>query len=638
MYIIGKLMLRNRQKAILNDLKNTNNLITASSIAKKYDISLRTVRNDIEKIDFYCKENNLEFVRVPGVGMRIIYTDTVNKVKKEALVFNSFFEYESKERKTLLALCFLYLSWPIKSEYLCKILDISKGTLLNELKGLNELINKNVKVVGVKNKGYFLEYKEETDLIYLLKNIINQNDSLIIKNTIFSSVNNILDESEIEITNQCVDYISNNMLLFSNEKLSLYSSMALLLKIMKRSNIKDKIKNSDQSVASLASFIEYKVNLQMNNKEYACLNLILNLYTDKYENNLDDNKKLSKAIDALINEMTSLHKELADERDILQVDLSNHIKSQLLAKKLNIENSNELLSDIKTRYYDIFNDTKNSLKSFKKYLNVEFNDDDIGYITLYFCKSLDKIKKIKEAKVMVVCNTGRGASQFLATRIMNNCPEIHIVAMNSYLDIDKDYSILKNIDLIISTIALPDVDVPYVIVSPLLTNLELKKIREACRIGKTTYASSIDNNLNETVDNLVSKYVNYHDAKEFTSKLTYLIDSVNTKPVVEFEEDVARNYTNVSLEIFKYFSNKYPKKINSEQFNVLTALMTHVLMSIPRWQKNDFIYMKDYENLKNEYPQEYDEAKQILDDISKILGIYIDSNEVFTILRYLVLL
>lgn len=172
----------------------------------------------------------------------------------------------------------------------------------------------------------------------------------------------------------------------------------------------------------------------------------------------------------------------------------------------------------------------------------------------------------------------------------------------------------------------------------MLTNNELKKIKEACRIGKADYGYSSSKDLSDTVDSLVSKYVNYHDAKEFTSKLTNLINTVEPQSTLEFEEDVAQKYTNVSLEIFKYFSDKYPKKMTNEQFNVLTALMTHVLMSIPRWQKSNFIGISDYKELKKEYPEKYEEAKKLVDDISKMLELYIDPSEVFTILRYLVLL
>lgn len=436
-------MLKNRQKLLLNDLENTKNLITAQTLAEKYGISLRTIRNDIDKIAFYCKENNLNFVRVPGAGMRIVSKGNTTRNHKNSLLCNKFFEYEKDDRKLLLILCFLYLPSPITSELLCELFDISKGTLLNEIKEANDAFTNDEQIFGKKNKGYYLYVKESADLIYLLGRIIKTYDSSVVKNTIFNLENNLLSKNEIDIVKQCVDYISDNMLLFSNERLSLEVSMALLIKIIdKNEEVGHSYKISD-NIKNFVSFIEFKLNKRMSKEDIKCLELILNMYTDIYKSNLKDNENLKKAISALIDEMALIYSDLEDEKDILQVDLANHIKSQLISKKFNVENENKLLKDIKTRYSNIFNDVKNSMKPFKKYYNIDFNDDEIGYITLYFCKSLDKIQKIKEAKVMVVCNTGRGASQFLATRIMNNCPEIHIVAMNSYLDIEKDSDILK---------------------------------------------------------------------------------------------------------------------------------------------------------------------------------------------------
>ena len=41
-------MLNDRQLNIVNDLEQTDQLITANSLAEKYHVSLRTIRNDIE--------------------------------------------------------------------------------------------------------------------------------------------------------------------------------------------------------------------------------------------------------------------------------------------------------------------------------------------------------------------------------------------------------------------------------------------------------------------------------------------------------------------------------------------------------------------------------------------------------------
>ena len=45
-------MLKERQLCILSDLENTKVFISAKALAEKYDVSLRTVRNDIDEIAY----------------------------------------------------------------------------------------------------------------------------------------------------------------------------------------------------------------------------------------------------------------------------------------------------------------------------------------------------------------------------------------------------------------------------------------------------------------------------------------------------------------------------------------------------------------------------------------------------------
>ena len=70
-------MLNDRQLNIVNDLEQTDQLITANSLAEKYHVSLRTIRNDIEEIDYSTKKYDMEFLRVPKVGMKIIAKESI---------------------------------------------------------------------------------------------------------------------------------------------------------------------------------------------------------------------------------------------------------------------------------------------------------------------------------------------------------------------------------------------------------------------------------------------------------------------------------------------------------------------------------------------------------------------------------
>ncbi|MPM70156.1 hypothetical protein SDC9_117109 [bioreactor metagenome] len=236
---------------------------------------------------------------------------------------------------------------------------------------------------------------------------------------------------------------------------------------------------------------------------------------------------------------------------------------------------------------------------------------------------------------MVVCNTGRGASKLLATRIMNNFPEIHIVAMKSYIDIAKDQNILDNIDLIISTIPLPKIDKPWVVVSPFLQESELTKIKEIIWVGKGQRGTAENDHFDDLVDSVIKQYKNYQDAEAFTKKVDTLLSSRYLWSNI-YENDSSEQYAKVIMEIFELLSRIYPVGLNSDQFSLVSGLIAHVIMSVPRWQRGKFITAPDYHELTLKYPQEYKMISDSLQRIAKMLDIYIDDIESIAVLRYII--
>ncbi len=60
------------------------------------------------------------------------------------------------------------------------------------------------------------------------------------------------------------------------------------------------------------------------------------------------------------------------------------------------------------------------LRITQKYNLKEISDDEIGYLTVYFQNTIEKI--IKRLNVLIVCTTGIGTSHLLKTRIKKEFP------------------------------------------------------------------------------------------------------------------------------------------------------------------------------------------------------------------------
>ena len=65
------IILTKRQMKITNFLENKLEWTTIENIAKAFDVSERTIRNDLDSIGVFLQENNIELERKPRLGVKI---------------------------------------------------------------------------------------------------------------------------------------------------------------------------------------------------------------------------------------------------------------------------------------------------------------------------------------------------------------------------------------------------------------------------------------------------------------------------------------------------------------------------------------------------------------------------------------
>lgn len=627
-------MLNKRQNQIVKELTNTKELITAKYLADKYGVSIRTIRNDVIIIIEHLKDIDVEFIRKHGIGMRIVsknYKTTQNLLDTN-IYCKDFIYYDKVIRNVLISIYFVMNKNPISAQELSDRFFVSKGTILNEINSGVGFI-KDLEIKGVRNKGFVIcsnEFKQ-LSLINKISNLIGSKQLEMI---LFEKNNCFVDEYECELVNSCCDYLSNNLYLTISNHSGLRISIVFLLAKVKNNRISATHKkiNSFSTLGRFQLYFEHISSAVLETTHLELLKYLLSQYTDYTDDEKSDYSKLEIAVDDWIQAMSLHYPMILEEKDSLHIDLVKHIKSLINSSSFNVENGNVLLKQIKERYGDIFEEVKKTSVGFSSITDLYFNDDEIGYITLYFCKVLDKINKMRSARVMVVCNTGRGASKFLATRIINNCPEVHVVAMNSYVDIEKDKSILQNIDLIISTINLPMVKIPYIVISPLLTELELSKVKEAIWISQSKTSNLLVGDINSTVEYSVETMMNYKKGKQFED----LTNIQNDK--IQYNIETATLFSSIEIEIADFINKILPNGIDSKENGVLTGLRVHILMAIPRWNRKEFSGLGRLEETIISYPRESSIVIDFLKKLSSILKIEIANTEVTAIMEYIKIL
>ena len=633
------IILNERQQKIFNDLKETKTPITAKTLAIKYNVSLRTIRNDINDITLFLNDINGKIIKVPKIGIRIIDAgnNNLSGFTQASASLSNFAYFDNYRQLFAVFTYFVVNKNPITSDECSELFMISKGTFLSRVKDLNRFLEKtNVHLGGIRNKGFYLECDKKGFLesYELFRTKIRSNG---IYDILFNNDELIDPTTKLELSN-ILRFIENDLSLTVQHYRTLCNLLGCFIKI-KRRNVERyrnyiNLEHHDKSYA-ISQYFLVVLKIILTDNDLTMIDYLLDKCTDLNEGEIkhDTYHLLGEATDALLKTAIKLEPELASDFDNLKIDIIKHIQSTIARKNLNINNTNPLLNQIKARFPVLFNIVKNSIPSFEKIYPLNFSDDEIGYITLYFRRSIEKTEKIKDARVIVICNTGRGASKLLATRIMNNLPEIHIMAILSSDELDSMEDFLDNIDLIISTMRLDNIKKPYIIVSPFLSDDELQMIKEAVFIGRDSHSSLSKNSLNELASSLISQYVASDKANEFTNKIFYLTNDRNIKQSNSLDLEAI---SEVAVEIMEMCKELYPNGLKNSDFNRISGIFAHVFMSLSRWLASDFIKVYDYEELQTKYHDQYIIIEKFIDRMEKKLNITIDRVEIIAILRYII--
>lgn len=184
-----------------------------------------------------------------------------------------------------------------------------------------------------------------------------------------------------------------------------------------------------------------------------------------------------------------------------------HLRPTLNRLEYGLNLRNPIIEQIKQNYPDIFGVAWMTSIVFEKYLNKSINEAEIGYIALHLCAAVERQKK--PLRALVVCSSGIGTSQLLAARLERVFRQLEIKEITSTILLNKEK--LKGADVVISTVPLM-VDKPSLIISPLLTQKDIKKIENFIN---TVLDKTYQNDTDEIIsDDFIQIGADYKDRDE----------------------------------------------------------------------------------------------------------------------------
>lgn len=482
--------INNRLLEIISFLKE-NNITTIKEISQNLSLAERSVRYEINNLNFFLKMNMLPEVKKENMGEIKVHKNFLENNFIELL--KNLSKNSKEERKNYIKFKLLAEN-TINITLISKELDISRTTIKNDIAEIvkefkdNKLILENNSIIGKEKdiRNYFL--KNYSKKIAALNNISNTRDELVIL-YLKQKISSIYIQEIKKFLENILDLFKNSDNNFYEFIFSyLFISILRIKQNIFIENINNKIflKNISEYniISSELKNLEDLFSIKFNeNEKLQLIDHILGFVSYTYNTSIYENwLEIALLIKNLIHNVNlHLENDISQDQELAE-GLLNHLKPTVYRLKNNLSVNKEIDTDIIEEYPDIFYIIKENLYDLEKLINKSIPDSEIILLTLHFLSSIERNRcnsSTYHKKILLVCAGGFGTSM-LVRKKMEQDYKVEIIDVISYFQI-SDYN-FENIDIIISTIKLDNKlkekrSIPLVEISPFFSANDQETLR-----------------------------------------------------------------------------------------------------------------------------------------------------------------
>lgn len=502
-------MLSKRQSRILSLLEESKRYLTAEEIAQSTGVSKRTVHSELKSMEEDLNSIEKILIRKRGIGIAI---ENKKNLESKTFELNS-----DKSRLQVIMENLLFGEKIISYNRLSELLFVSKSSISKELEKVQKILGG----IDLKSsaKGSYLNGDESQ----LREAYIRFNHWLFTQctsNNTYSEWLGKLEEYYSEnVVAACKDvlisYLKNNWDFVSEVYVqSLLSSLIVQTYRMycgefvkcKPSGIE-----SEESVNRILNEVSDRLNIDFNEieKEYFAGKLISFRFEPAASKVIEQ-----QLVHQIVLDMCSVLKLTINNDCGIKAMLENHMFSMLYRLRNHQKIENPFVDQIKEEYGVVFQTIWIVLQKYESLLSVQFNDEEIAYLTIYFQTFIEENRTIK--KLLVVCQLGVATSELIIRKLINYLPATTKVERVSKQQFERMKD-LEEYSLILTTITLDRAKHNMIKVSPYLTKNELQMIREVLDENESSHQ-----NVQKGISNRYGRIFNQEIdcvKKEWTSKV-----------------------------------------------------------------------------------------------------------------------
>ena len=555
-----------RQIFLLEFLLKQHEYLSANQLAEKYGVSTKTVYQDIDKLNDFFDEGELKsrIDKVPRKGIKLSADEERKKIHSLLLVnkHESGVQDFSPEYRESELIKRLFINQEELDIYdFAEEMYVTESTVHRDIDKLEKNLGQFNLKIRIKHDQLFVD-GDEWNIRKALQSYVIQVQSLGRE----ENIERFFLEKDIEICNEAISRLSQKYHhQFSEEYSCLLLVECLIFKKRTDHNnfLNERTSNLINDLNHLEVYffsgelLESIINksfseispYEIEAMAYSLLAYGFSIQSADYIQSIDHQ------VNELIQKVSNLLSLDLSKDNHLKLMLSNHISKMIFRLRNQIYITNPALEEIKKQYSSLFNVIWIAIRGLSKYYEINISNEELAFIVIHFQLAIEKI--VKPLNIVVICQNGIATSELIMSKLHKIFDsDAKITNINAR---ELDFYDLSNIDLIISTIALPEVTVPVIEVSPILTKDEIESIRsfysEHMTDNYTFMRTSLDGrkfNL-ESLQTLIKQphliRETMKSKKECLEKMIKECDSSNRKNK-EFKESILERETLGSTSVY----------------------------------------------------------------------------------------
>lgn len=503
-----------RQKEILKILLQEDSSITVREISEVLNVSNKTIRNDLIQAENFLQEKfNIGIEKKPGVGIWLD-TDRETKLILEKLIRNNHTYIEPwspEERQVYIIKKLLQVSKPITMEDLAKDLYVSRATIAKDLVKVEKWLDNydlklrkkrgtGIQIIGTERNNRraisgLLETLEENEKAQSILNSHTLEGGCKRSYADYRALKKLIPNMDFDKIEEIVRAVEAKLDYSFSDDAFVCLIVHIAISIERLKNKKDIEMNKEQlqilkkkKEYEIAQWIgkqverEFNVRIPESEIGYISLHLLGVKILDDSRLWGDGNAEFLTSIDSSVVELANEIIELVG--NILFVDLTQdekllsglvlHLRPTINRLKYGLSIKNPILPEIKEKYPSIFGASWASSVLFEKHFGLKVTEEEIGYIAIHIGAALERLDY--KVKAIIVCNSGIGTAQLIATRLKKEITGLEIVGITSVYELSKSKS--EDFHIVISTVPLDYKVKPVIITSIFVTEEDIRNINK----------------------------------------------------------------------------------------------------------------------------------------------------------------